>query len=244
MNMNTIPMSQGPFLGNGGRGGKAFRYTWDRDLPYCDPNQEICPTSKYSRMILGQPSGGYPVRNPGLGQTGGEIAAGYVAQIDQSIAKVNAEIAKKEAELNYLESTGASDEATRQAGGELNDLLNQLEGLINLRARWQATVESYNRPFVPPSQTPVRPFGQPPVPAPAPAPPAPKPAPAPVASLPQLQPTPVVNLAPGQPGSPCARGQFFDGRTCRGSIKMGPSIPGGLPGGAGGGMTLPSDYGA
>lgn len=46
--MRTIQM------GNGGRGGRAFHYTWDKDLPYCDPLKERCPTSAHSRMILGR----------------------------------------------------------------------------------------------------------------------------------------------------------------------------------------------
>lgn len=41
-------------IGNGGRGGRSFKYTWDKDLPYCDPLKERCPTSAHSRMILGE----------------------------------------------------------------------------------------------------------------------------------------------------------------------------------------------
>src|SRR5204863_1105099 len=43
-------------IGNGGRGGRAFTYEWDRDevYRYCDPALEICPLPLVSPVMSGE----------------------------------------------------------------------------------------------------------------------------------------------------------------------------------------------
>jgi len=172
-----------------------------------------------------------------------------IGQTQDQLSQVQKDIAQKNQELDSLEAIGASPDRLREAGGQLNDLLNtvgRLEAqIVRLRNAWNYWVKyraDHGRGPSLPMMTPT-PSGKP-APAPLPAkapPPAAPPAPVP-AQAPAPPPVPTVAKAPAPPPvatgpeSCTGTGQFWDGRECRTSIGPVSGIPVQTPGGA---QTLP-----